>query len=113
MIAGDHARVEIGDNTNVQDGSTVTTSSTSLGVAPQDTIIGSNVTIGHQASIHGCKIGDEALIGMGATLLDGSRVCYENVALSVMVMQFVDNYDNNLYYSLSYTRSYTHIHIQI
>jgi len=53
----------------------VTTSSTSVGASHQDTIIGSDVTIGHQVSIHGSTIGDEALIGMGATILEGSKVC--------------------------------------
>jgi len=39
-----------------------------------DTHVGSKVTIGHQASLHGCTVQDEALIGMGATLLQGSKV---------------------------------------
>jgi carbonic anhydrase/acetyltransferase-like protein (isoleucine patch superfamily) len=74
--AGDTGSVSIGDNTNVQDGTTISSSSSSIGGGDQvhHTIIGSNVTIGHQASIHGCTIEDEALIGMGAILLEGSRV---------------------------------------
>lgn len=39
-----------------------------------DTVIGREVTIGHQASLHGCTVGDRALVGMGATLLEGSVV---------------------------------------
>ena len=38
-----------------------------------DTVIGSSVTIGHQASLHGTTVGDRALIGMNATLLEGSK----------------------------------------
>lgn len=71
---GDNGSISIGDNTNIQDGTTVSTSSTSLGTKARNTVIGSNVTIGHQASIHGCNIEDEALIGMGATILEGSTV---------------------------------------
>ena len=75
FYAADNGSIAIGENTNVQDGSTVTTASTSVGTSHQDTIIGSDVTIGHQVSIHGSTIGDEALIGMGATILEGSKVC--------------------------------------
>ena len=67
--------MKIGENTNVQDGSSISTMSTSLASSPRDTVIGSNVTIGHQACIHGCTIEDEALIGMGATILEGCTVC--------------------------------------
>jgi carbonic anhydrase/acetyltransferase-like protein (isoleucine patch superfamily) len=74
LFTGDTGSISIGDNTNIQDGTTVSTSSGSLGTKPQNTVIGSNVTIGHQASIHGCSIEDEALIGMGATLLEGSKI---------------------------------------
>lgn len=72
--AGDKGSVSVGANTNIQDGTTVSTHSSRLGGQVQNTSIGSNVTIGHQASLHGCVIEDEALIGMGATLLEGSRV---------------------------------------
>lgn len=75
FYAADNGSIAIGENTNVQDGSIVTTSSTSVGTSHQDTVIGSDVTIGHQVSIHGSTIGDEALIGMGATILEGSKVC--------------------------------------
>lgn len=79
FYAADNGSIAIGENTNVQDGSTVTTSSTSVGTSHQDTVIGSDVTIGHQVSIHGSTIGDEALIGMGATILEGSKVCLSTV----------------------------------
>lgn len=45
-----------------------------IGEHAADTTIGNKVTIGHMVSIHGAEIGDEALIGMGATLLQGSKV---------------------------------------
>lgn len=72
--AGDKGSITVGENTNIQDGTTVSTHSSRLGGHVQNTTIGSNVTVGHQASLHGCVIEDEALIGMGATLLEGSTV---------------------------------------
>ena len=40
----------------------------------EPTIIGNNVTIGHAAIIHGCKIGNNSLIGMGSTILDNAEI---------------------------------------
>ena len=37
-------------------------------------VIGDNVTIGHQAVVHGCTVGDRTLIGMAATILDGAEI---------------------------------------
>ena len=39
-----------------------------------DTVVGSDVSVGHGAILHGCVIGDGTLVGMGATVLDGARV---------------------------------------
>lgn len=52
----------------------IRTASGQLGGHSADTVIGRSVTVGHQASLHGCTIGDRALIGMNATLLEGSQV---------------------------------------
>jgi len=71
---GDGGKITVGDQTNIQDGTVIRTGATSLDEHPANTEIGSMVTIGHQASLHACKIEDEALIGMGATLLQGSKV---------------------------------------
>ena len=73
-FAGDAGKITIGNQTNIQDGTVIRTGPASLGEAAADTLIGSKVTIGHQASLHGCNIEDEALIGMGATLMQGSKV---------------------------------------
>ena len=60
VIRGDDDRIEIGDNTNVQDGAV-------LHVDPGCPMsIGANVTVGHQAMLHGCTIGDGSLIGIQA-----------------------------------------------
>lgn len=74
VIRADSGSVTIGDKTNVQDGCVIGTAADCLGSHSADTVIGRMVTIGHQASLHGCTVGDKALIGMAATLLEGSVV---------------------------------------
>src|SRR3954469_13711540 len=68
-VRGDVNWIRIGRRTNIQDGSVV---HGMLGTHPIS--IGDNVSIGHGALIHGCTIEDRCLIGMGAILLNGSRV---------------------------------------
>lgn len=58
----------------LQDGCVIRTAPAYLAGHAADTVIGREVTIGHQASLHGCTVGDRALVGMGATLLEGSVV---------------------------------------
>ncbi len=77
VLRGDVNYIRVGNNTNIQDGTIVHVSSngfsaTGGGGAP--TKIGNNVTIGHNATIHACTINDYSLIGMGATILDGSII---------------------------------------
>ena len=68
VIRGDYNLIKIGNETNVQDNAV-------LHVDKEYTIeIGSGVTIGHGAIIHGCKIEDECLIGMGAIILNGAKI---------------------------------------
>lgn len=64
VIRGDEAPVKIGKNTNIQENCTVHVSKDCPAV------IGDSVTVGHQAVLHGCTIGDRSLIGMGAVVLD-------------------------------------------
>ncbi|MBI5850198.1 MAG: gamma carbonic anhydrase family protein [Planctomycetes bacterium] len=67
-IRGDDARIEIGDETNVQDNTCVHVDAG----APQRT--GRGVTIGHGVVLHGVEVGDWTLIGMNATVLGGVRI---------------------------------------
>ncbi len=69
VIRGDVHRIRIGRRTNVQDGTIVHVMKDT-----HPTLIGSDVTIGHQAMVHGCTIEDRCLIGMGAILLNGVTV---------------------------------------
>ena len=62
VIRGDDNLIKIGNETNVQDNAVLHIE------------IGSGVTIGHGAIIHGCKIEDECLIGMGAIILNGAKI---------------------------------------
>jgi carbonic anhydrase/acetyltransferase-like protein (isoleucine patch superfamily) len=69
VIRGDMNTITVGARTNIQDNTTVhVTSKTG------PTVIGSDVTIGHNAVIHACTIEDLCLIGMGSTILDGSVI---------------------------------------
>src|SRR6056297_966340 len=68
VIRGDVNRIEIGKMSNIQDNTVVHVA----GEYP--TIIGEYVTIGHLAIIHACTIGNNTLIGMGATVLDGVEI---------------------------------------
>ena len=67
-IRGDNERITIGENSNVQEG---TVMHTDMGFPM---VIGKNVSIGHQAMLHGCTVGDGSLIGIQAVLLNGARI---------------------------------------
>lgn len=68
VIRGEHQAITIGDNTNLQENSTVHIE------VGYDVRIGSGVTIGHNAIIHACTIGDNVLVGMGAIVQDGAVI---------------------------------------
>lgn len=68
VLRGDINSIEIGEGSNVQDG-TIVHLADNHGVK-----VGRRTTIGHAAIIHACEISDECLIGMGATILDGARI---------------------------------------
>ncbi|WP_209427571.1 gamma carbonic anhydrase family protein [Pararhodobacter sp. SW119] len=67
-LRGDNERITLGEGSNVQDGCTL---HTDMGFP---LTIGRDCTIGHGAILHGCTIGDESLIGMGAIVLNGARI---------------------------------------
>lgn len=69
VIRGDDHFIRIGAQTNVQDGSVI-----HITKDLHPTIIGARVTIGHGVRLHGCTIEDDAMIGIGATVLDGAHV---------------------------------------
>jgi carbonic anhydrase/acetyltransferase-like protein (isoleucine patch superfamily) len=69
VVRGDVHRIRIGPRTNLQDGCVVHVTSGRFA-----TNIGCEVTVGHRAVVHGCRVGDGALIGIGAIVLDGAEV---------------------------------------
>ena len=68
VVRADINSIVIGDRTNIQDGSILHLAD-DYGVS-----IGNDLTVGHGAIIHACEIEDECLIGMGATIMDGSVI---------------------------------------
>tara|TARA_R110000850_G_scaffold270759_5_gene404096 strand:+ start:2844 stop:3311 length:468 start_codon:yes stop_codon:yes gene_type:complete len=68
VIRADIQQVQIGEGSNIQDGTVIHLAS-DLG-----TSVGSYVTVGHRALLHACEVGDEVLIGMGAIVMDGAKI---------------------------------------
>jgi carbonic anhydrase/acetyltransferase-like protein (isoleucine patch superfamily) len=68
VVRGDNEWIEIGERTNIQDNCTLHTD------PGFPLTIGRGCTVGHSAILHGCSIGDNTLIGMGAILLNGAQV---------------------------------------
>lgn len=68
VIRGDKDHIHIGEGSNIQDNCTLHTD-------PDHVLtIGRNVTVGHNAVLHGCTIEDEVLVGMGAIILNGAKI---------------------------------------
>lgn len=68
VIRGDNDRIHIGDYSNVQENSVIHTD------AGIKVTIGDYVTIGHLAMLHGCEIGDNSLVGIGAVVLNNVKI---------------------------------------
>jgi gamma-carbonic anhydrase len=69
VLRGDVNTISIGRGSNIQDGTIV-----HVDPGPMSVDIGDHVTVGHGCILHGCKIGDQALVGMGATVLNAARI---------------------------------------
>ncbi|NDR54866.1 gamma carbonic anhydrase family protein [Aliiruegeria sabulilitoris] len=67
-IRGDNERITLGAGSNIQENCVL---HTDMGFPM---VIGANCTIGHKAMLHGCTIGEQSLIGMGATILNGAKI---------------------------------------
>jgi carbonic anhydrase/acetyltransferase-like protein (isoleucine patch superfamily) len=68
VLRGDNEWIDLGDRTNVQEGCMF---HTDMGYPMT---LGTGCTIGHHAVLHGCTIGDNTLVGMGATILNAARI---------------------------------------
>ncbi len=75
VIRGDVNSIRVGPTTNIQDGAVLhCTHDGPYTSGGKPLSIGQRVTIGHKACLHGCTIGDEILIGIGAIILDGAII---------------------------------------
>ncbi|MBM3839568.1 MAG: gamma carbonic anhydrase family protein [Verrucomicrobia bacterium] len=68
VLRGDINRIAVGHHSNVQDNAVIHLAE------ELPCLVGNYVTIGHSAIVHACTVGDECLIGMGATILDGAII---------------------------------------
>jgi len=68
VLRGDNEWIELGERSQIQDNATLHTD------PGFPLAIGSNCVIGHNVVLHGCTVGDESLIGMGAIMLNGAKV---------------------------------------
>ena len=68
VLRGDNEWITVGENTNIQECAVVHTD------PGFPCTLGSNVTIGHQAMLHGCQVGDNSLIGINAVVLNGAKI---------------------------------------
>jgi len=68
VLRADVAKIEIGEGSNIQDGCVCHVD------FDKPVIVGKNVTVGHNATLHGCKINDNSIVGMGAIILDDVEV---------------------------------------
>ncbi len=69
VVRGDVHSITIGDNTNIQDGAVIHCT-----YQKAKTVIGKNVSIAHNAIVHGCTVEDNVLIGMGAIIMDDAII---------------------------------------
>lgn len=68
VVRGDTESITIGEGSNIQDASVLHADH------GKPLVVGRHVTVGHQVMLHGCTIGDESLIGIGAVVLNGARI---------------------------------------
>lgn len=64
VLRGDDGAITVGEDTNIQD----------CAVLHETVTVGAGCTIGHGAIVHGCTVGDNTLIGMGAVILNGAKI---------------------------------------
>ncbi len=68
VLRGDNDNIEIGARSNIQDGSILHTD------PGFELIVGDDVTVGHKVMLHGCRIGNNSLIGIGSTIMNGASI---------------------------------------
>jgi carbonic anhydrase/acetyltransferase-like protein (isoleucine patch superfamily) len=93
VVRGDVNSIRIGDNTNIQDGAIIHCTYKTAATA-----IGSNVSIGHNAIVHGCTLEDDVLVGMGAIVMDHAIVKSGSIiAAGAVVLEGTIVEENSIY----------------
>jgi carbonic anhydrase/acetyltransferase-like protein (isoleucine patch superfamily) len=69
VVRGDVNRIRMGNKVNIQDGACVHCT-----YEKTETVLGNNVSVGHNAIVHGCRVADNVLIGMGAIVMDNAVI---------------------------------------
>lgn len=86
VVRGDVNSITMGDKVNVQDGACIHCT-----YEKTKTVIGNNVSIGHNAIVHGCTVEDNVLIGMGAIVMDRVRIGQNSIiAAGAVVLEDTD-----------------------
>jgi carbonic anhydrase/acetyltransferase-like protein (isoleucine patch superfamily) len=81
VIRGDVNKIILGNKVNVQDGAVIHCTYQKCG-----TIVGNNVSIGHNAIVHGCVINENVLVGMGAIIMDNAQIGSNSIIASGAVV---------------------------
>ncbi len=91
VLRGDMNSITVGDYSNIQDNVTVHTD------IDNPAVIGKNVSVGHNAIVHGATLGDEIIVGMGAIVMNGARISSGSVvAAGTVVTQGTEVPENSL-----------------
>lgn len=86
VVRGDVNKIKMGNKVNVQDGACIHCT-----YQKTETVIGNNVSIGHNAIVHGCTVEDNVLIGMGAIVMDRARIGKNSIiAAGAVVLEDTD-----------------------
>lgn len=93
VVRGDVNSIRIGDRVNIQDGACIHCT-----YQKTKTIIGNNVSIGHHAIVHGCKVDDNVLIGMGAIVMDNVHIGKNSIiAAGAVVLEGTEVASGSIY----------------
>ncbi len=85
VVRGDVNSIRIGNKVNIQDGAVIHCT-----YQKTKTVIGDNVSIGHNAIVHGCRVQDNVLIGMGAIIMDNAEIgSHAIIAAGAVVLEGV------------------------
>lgn len=83
VVRGDVNAIRIGNKVNIQDGAVIHCT-----YQKTQAVIGDNVSIGHNAIVHGCKVHDNVLIGMGAIVMDNAEIgSFSIIAAGAVVLE--------------------------